>query len=515
MRFRHVRRIGLIRSCGACPLPWVWLCAAVAMFLPEAAAQSTTQPSGWSDKQRPNILIVLTDDHRADALGCADHPFIKTPHLDRLAREGAIFERAYVVTSLCCPSRATLLTGRYPHTIGVTANRLDLDYAAVRILPQYLGDAGYDTAFIGKYHLGDSGEVRPAFDHWIAYDESKTAASYHHATLNINGRKHTEGGYSTDLLLDYAEEWIAKPRTKPFFLLLALKNPHNPFEPPARHKKLYEGVSIELPASYHDPLDRLPDLVSLGKTERPVIGGDRGLEMEMLRLAFRGDPAVEFQRDYARMVAGIDDAVERLFRLLSSRGILNETAFLYTSDNGILAGEHGLFRKALAYDPSMRIPLILRYPRRVPAGTRVRAQVLNIDLFPTVLALAGIERPAALPGRSVLPLVQKGAAPLREDWLYAAPYKRGGRPRFLAVRTLRWKYIRYTRGRLQEELFDLTNDPDERANLAERNEFSATLKDMRARMKRAIRRQGAPDGWWNVFKADRPIRDDDAPDKKP
>jgi N-acetylglucosamine-6-sulfatase len=230
---------------------------------PESTPPAATTAESERIAQHPNIIIVLADELRANSLGFAGHPFIETPHIDRIAHEGAWFENSFVITSLCEPSRATLLTGRYTHRSGISSNRtrVDLDYEGRGILPRWLQAAGYATAFFGKYHLGESCDPRAGFDHWECLIGKRGQGDYFDARINRNGELVATSGFSTDVLTTNAVAWIRKQRNRPFFLLLALKNPHIPFTPPARHRDFYANREIEVPPSAADPTQRLPRYV--------------------------------------------------------------------------------------------------------------------------------------------------------------------------------------------------------------------------------------------------------------
>ncbi|MCH7814109.1 MAG: sulfatase-like hydrolase/transferase, partial [Planctomycetes bacterium] len=227
-------------------------------------------------KAQPNIVFIFADDLRFDFLGCTGHPFVQTPHLDRLAREGALFENAFVITSLCGPSRATVMTGMYTHLTGVHYNRADMDYDRVTILPQVLKANGYATAFMGKWHLAPRGDgalesshsrPRPGFDRWICFHDARGHGKYFDCMMNVDGTLHQTRGYVTDVLTDYAVEWIKNQRT-PFFLMVSLKNCHMPLKAPPRHERLYTDESVRIPVSLSDDPALLPRAIPGGATRR-------------------------------------------------------------------------------------------------------------------------------------------------------------------------------------------------------------------------------------------------------
>jgi N-acetylglucosamine-6-sulfatase len=470
--------------------PWLLLCAGIAGCAapPATDGGGVPAPTGDPPRQPPAIVLIFADDQRYDTLGCTGHPFVRTPNLDRIAREGALFENAFVITPLCCPSRATVLSGLYTHGNGVSNNGMDLDYGTTRILPQYLQERGYATAFIGKIHLGYDARPRPGFDYWAALDETDENGVHFDTRMNVNGVTTETSGFNADVLAGLAADWIAK-QDGPFFLLLSLKSPHNPLTPPERHAGLYADAEITLPPSFDDPVESLPAAV------RQRLRAQSAQEW-MEGYADRHDAFRELLRSYARMIPAVDDAAGRIYETLARSGRLDRTAVIFSSDNGWIIGEHGISRKGLAYDPSIRVPLLVRYPPAVPAGSRLRQQALNLDLTPTVLDLAGVAAPPEMRGRSLLPLLGGDSAGWREDWLYVGSYREDAAEHDLAVRTDEWKYVRYTGGEPEEQLFHLAQDPHERTNLAADPAHAARLDALRARMRALMAREDVPPGWW-------------------
>ncbi|MCZ6649377.1 MAG: sulfatase [Acidobacteria bacterium] len=450
---------------------------------PPAGGKSQAVP------RQPNIVMIFTDDQRADSLGCTAHPFVKTPNIDSLAREGIRFDNMFVITSLCCPSRATVLSGLYTHLTGVSENGQDLSYdASTPYLPRLLKEAGYTTAFIGKYHMGKKAFPRPDFDYWAAMDQNGGRGKYIDPRLNINGKVTASVGHSTDVLSGLALDWLKERQDKPFFLLLSLRNLHFPWTPPPRHAGMYRDAPVELPASFNDSLDLLPG--AGGEKQYTKLTGNL-----INQFSDRKVGVTQFVRDYARMVPSIDENVGLLIQQLKKSGLYDNTVFLYSSDNGFLLGEHGLVRKGLFYEPSIRVPLLIRYPPRLPAGVRVDAQALNLDLAPTLLDLAGVPRPMAMQGRSLIPVARGEQDSWRQDWLFMEQYPEGGSPPLLAVRGERWKYVRAWGETVEEELFDLAGDPGERRNLAGEAAHGSRLETMRRRMKELLLEVKAPGEW--------------------
>lgn len=417
--------------------------------------------------RRPNLVFVLCDDHRHDALGCAGHPWVRTPHLDRLADEGVHFTNAFVTTSLCSPSRASFLNGCYAHTHGVVRNELNDPPVDLATFPQLLQAAGYETAFIGKWHLARKSSPRPGFDHWVSFNGQ---GDYQRNTLNVDGEWVLSRKYITDELTERALAFLERERDRPFLLVLSHKALHTPVQPAARHAGLYRDVRVHSRDRREDALNDKPDW------------GGRQQRFANWQ---------EYIRNYMRCLAAVDEGLGRILQALADRGVLEDTAVIYAGDNGYLQGEHGgLWDKRAAYEPSLRIPLLMRYPRLARAATRSAELVLNIDLAPTVLALAGVSIPATIQGRSWLGLLAGEAG--RESFLYEYFQELGRVPTLLAVRTRRWKYITYpatgpggeSETRLTSELYDLQQDPWELTNLFGDARHAGTVARMRQELAR-------------------------------
>jgi N-acetylglucosamine-6-sulfatase len=447
---------------------------------------------------QPHILLILTDDQRADAVGASGRfPFLETPHIDRLAAEGTSFENAFVTTSLCSPSRASILTGTYAHRHGVLSNdREDLFGSTLPAFPQLLREAGYETAFIGKWHMSERSDPRPGFDYWLSFSGQGV---YSDPVLNENGRELREKGYITDILTEYAERWLERERDAPFALIVSHKASHHPFTPAPRHANAFADASLPRPGNYRDDLsgkpawlrhirlygdarkawswryDALP--AALPDTEGWV--GDRPLHL-----------------DYLRSLMAVDDSVGRILALLDARGELENTLVVFTSDNGYHLGEHRLTNKMLMYERSIHVPLVLRAPGRVPSGAKRQAIVTNLDIAPTLLEAAGLPIPESVQGRTLLPLARDAQAPGRDAFFYeyfGSP-DLPAIPNHSGVRTASWKYIRGIDGGAPfEELYDLERDPEELTNLAADPAHAGTLTDMRVLWTREREASGYPD----------------------
>jgi arylsulfatase A-like enzyme/lysophospholipase L1-like esterase len=476
----------------------LWLCLLLT-FTPEAAGQ---RPASTNNSARPNIIFILIDDLRWDELGISGHPYIKTPNIDRIGKEGAMFLNAFVTTPLCSPSRAGFLTGQYAHTNGITDN-VDRSAASHRLVtfPSLLHQSGYETAFIGKWHMGNDDTPRPGFDRWISF---KGQGTYLNPDINEDGRAIKPTGYITDILSGYAVEFIRRPHSKPFLVYLAHKAIHpevtqnndgsvnladsERFIPAERHRSLHAGKAIPHRPNYKRAPEGKPALQrQIGNL--PPLGS---------ATATRDETILGRQRS----LMAIEDSVGEILKALKETGRLDDTVIVFTSDNGYFYGEHGLsVERRLAYEESIRMPLLVRYPKRIKPGTVRDEFALNIDLAPTLLALAGAPVPDNMEGRSLVPLL-KGQKPAWRNSFLIEYYSDKVFPRMVrmgykAVRNQRWKYIHYLELDGMDELYNLKSDPYELKNLIN---FPAAAR-ARDRMKRELERyypvkaMQSPDKW--------------------
>jgi arylsulfatase A-like enzyme len=402
--------------------------------------------SVFGKPSKPNIIFILTDDHRWDALSCMGHPFIETPHLDRIAREGILFENAFVTTSLCSPSRASFLTGQYAHTHGVVTNHTPWNNKNITFI-EYLKKVGYDTAFIGKWHMPGKGLPKlRGLDHFISFTKEGGQGVYYDCPLIIDGVKtERKGKYITEDLTDFALQFIGKKRNKPFCLYLSHKAMHFGYRPPEHLNHLYDNVDLKLPSE--------SDTWITYTNNHPFVGA-------LLPMNF-------MYRNYCETVVSVDEQIGRMLKKLEEMGIINNTVIIYAGDNGHFWGEHGLYDKRLAYEESIRIPFIVRYPELIrDPGRRARQMVLNIDLSPTLLDLIGIGIPPHIQGKSLRPILESKNAQGRRSWLYEHfPVFPIHIPGITAVRTESYKYIEYQKDIRPKELFDLESDPREKKNI--------------------------------------------------
>ena len=430
-----------------------------------AAAPALASAQG----RKRNIVFILADDHRFDFLSCMNHPWVKTPNIDRLAKTGVLCENAFVTSSLCSPSRASILTGVYPHTHKVQDNFTPLA-PALPTFPQLLQKNGYKTGFLGKWHMGGaSDEPRPGFDHWVSFHGQ---GEYFDCPLNINGSRAKKAGYITDTLTDEAEKFI-EGQNGPFMMYLSHKAVHSPFQPAPRHRDLYAGQKMPRPQSmwYRDDVnDGKPEWIKRRRFTRHGVEGAVGQIL----------PLEELYMGYARCLAAIDESTGRVLDTLERKGILNDTLVIYMGDNGYLWGEHGLVDKRTMHEPSIRVPLLASCPDLFPAGRRAQT-ALNIDIGPTVLEAAGVKAPASMHGASLLPMLRNAAAPGRAEFLYEYEWERDFpfTPTIYGIRTERYSLMQYYGIWDLDELYDNARDPHQMNNLVGKYKL---LSHQRARL---------------------------------
>ncbi len=436
--------------------------------------------AGEADTAPPNIVFVLTDDQRYDQLGFVN-PALQTPHLDRLAAGGVHFRNAFVTTSLCSPSRATILTGTYTSRHGVIDNFVDDVAAGLTFFPAYLQEAGYETAFVGKWHMGhETDEPRPGFDHWVSFAGQGSYFpkdfSGNDSWLSVNGTAVRQAGYITDELTDYALDWLdGRESSQPFFLYLSHKAVHGPFLPAPRHENLYAERPLTPPASQADSPENYAGKPMWVRNQRNYFHG--------VDFPFYSDNDVqEIMRSSDRAVAAIDDSVGRVLDWLQQNGELDNTLIIFMGDNGFMWGEHGLLDKRAAYEESIRVPLLAYFEGRFPGGTTVEDIVTNVDIAPTILEAAGLAVPDHMQGRSFVSLGQGETVDDWPDdllyeyyweWVFPVP------PTTLALRTDRFKLIQYHGVWDLEELYDLENDPHELVNLIDDPQHEELAREMR------------------------------------
>jgi arylsulfatase A-like enzyme len=438
--------------------------------------EASTLPTLPGAKQM-NVIFSLNDDLRYDFMGFTKRlPWQKTPTMDRMASEGVHMKNAFVTTSLCSPSRASILTGQYSHVHTIVDN-LAGEPDGLIYFPQYLQKAGYQTSFFGKWHMGDDDDrPRPGFDHWESF---RGQGVYYSPKLNINGRpvQYGDTTYITDLLTEHAINWLDKrSKDKPFFLYLSHKAVHAPFVPAPRHKGLYKNQSYPLPPTYWQTADssykkhRWPEWV---KQQR---NSWHGVDY-MYHSRSNIDSMIQV---YAETLMAVDESIGSVISYLEKNNLAENTVIIYMGDNGFSWGEHGLIDKRHFYEESVKVPFLVYAPGLIKNAKPVSQMVQNIDIAPTVFELAGLKKPDYMPGRSFLQLLKGDTTNWRNKifyeyyWEYDFPMT----PTVYGVRTNKYKFIRYMGIWDQNELYDLENDPHEINNLIENPAYVSIVREM-------------------------------------
>jgi N-acetylglucosamine-6-sulfatase len=440
---------------------------------------------------RPNIVVIVADDMAYGLFGAGRRlPFYQLPNLERLAAGGVQFDRAFVTTSLCSPSRASILSGLYAHSHGVTLNEsIELD-TSIPTYPQLLHAAGYRTAFIGKWHMDASYDgPRPGFDYWVSFQGQGV---YEDPLFNVNGQKVQRNGYVTDLLTDYARAWLGTAPPEPFLLVLSHKAAHAPFTPAPRHAAALAGASLPEPANYRDSFEDKPAwqrrYARCGGTAAAYTSCPDPLPAMLPRWPWAGtDPD---KLDYLRTLMSMDESVGTVMATLEGRGLLANTYVLFISDNGFVLGEHRLGDKRLAYEESLRVPLVVSGPGLAPRAAAGLA--LNLDVAPTLLDLAGVAVPPSMQGRSLAGVLRGQSDAVRDAFLYE--YEADPRlpviPRILALRTATQKYVTYPTRPGEYELYDLATDPSEVGNVCDRPEWAQRRRELAQRLEQMLAETG-------------------------
>lgn len=450
--------------------------------------------------KQPNVLIVLCDDLRWNALGCTGHPHIKTPAIDRLASEGAVLRNSFCTTSLCSPSRASILSGLYAHAHGVTNNFTEYP-SALASFPRQLQSAGYETAYIGKWHMGEENDSpRPGFDWFVTH---RGQGQYFDTEFNINGTgRQVIKGYYTTVVTDMAENWIKdRSREKPWMMILGHKAPHSFYFPEPKYAKAFEHVEVNYPHSAFQLQSKPQWLKQRLTTWHGIYGPLFEWRKEFPDTTAAG--VLDFQamvRAYWGTILSVDDSVGRLTELLRRRGELDDTVILFMGDNGLLEGEHGMVDKRTMHEASIRIPMIMRFPKAISAGKKVEQQVLTVDIAPTVCELASAPPLPAIHGRSMVRLLRDGDPDWRKAWFYHYNYEKQFpyTPNVRGIRTDTWKLIRYPHGdgqadRHTAELYDLQSDPLELNNLIEDPRQRERVADLSGQLQQLMQATGIDD----------------------
>lgn len=467
----------------------------------------------------PNILFIMSDDHAFHAISAYTEMnkrrniINQTPNIDRIGREGAIFTDCYCTNSICTPSRANILTGKYSHMTGITTlatkmdNRMD-NFAKI------LQKNGYQTAMIGKWHLGFRKGNHPAgFDYWNVLPDQ---GFYHNPIMIEMGRWGWKRGYTTDLITDYSMAWLKKRnKEKPFLLMCHHKAPHRPWSPDEKHKDMYKDVLIPYPETFYDNYENRADAaehatmrisrdfnyddMKLRKSWNPLgyIKMPEESDEFKSKKAFTEWKYQRYIKDYLRCIASVDDNIGRLLDFLENEGTLDDTIVIYTSDQGFFLGDHGWYDKRFMYEESLRMPFLIRYPKEIESGTIISDIITNIDFAETFLDFAGVEIPDEMQGYSFRPILN-GNVP--EDWQDAVYYRyweNGTMHKVYShygIRTKDYKLIYYycdplgqKGARVDEhkpewELFDLKKDPYEIKNVYDEPEYKEIVTKLKDKL---------------------------------
>lgn len=473
-----------------------------------------------SPSNRPNIIFIFSDDHALQAISAYGSPHIKTPHIDRLAREGAIFKNAFCTNSICAPSRAVLLTGKYNHLNGQIDNRtstvMDTRQAS---FPQYLQQQGYTTSWIGKWHISNTPRY---FDYWKVLPGQ--GVYYNPDFINMDSSIVKMPGYATDVITDEALQWLERNRTKdqkPFCLVIGHKAPHREWQPDIRDLHAFDGTSFAVPGTFNDAYrdrkaaahqqmeikdlrwdwdlkvkaDSLPIIRRMDAAQRK--GWDeyyapQNALLDTSRMTPGEIAQWKYQRymhDYLGCILSVDRNIGRVLDYLDQHDLAKNTIVVYSSDQGFYLGEHGWYDKRFMYEPSLHMPLLIRYPPLIKPDTQIDKMVVSIDFAPTLLDFAGISKPKDMQGVSFKPLLAGNTTSWRKSMYYhyyEYPDAHRVLPHF-GIRTERYKLICFYEGSSKSwELFDLQTDPDEMVNLYHQAGMKTRINTMKHELKQLM-----------------------------
>lgn len=436
-----------------------------------------------TSQSRPNILLIMSDDHSDEAISAYGSKINKTPNIDRLANEGVKLTNCFATNALCAPSRACILTGKYNCANGFRKNGDKFDNTQMTF-PKLLQRVGYQTAVIGKWHLNSD---PTGFDYWSILPGQ---GIYKDPFFIENGTRVRKQGYVTDLITSASMDWIDKrDPSRPFMLLCYHKAPHRPWVPDEAHATMYENEDIPTPATFDDTYTsrgtaskraqmRMDDLTTTD-TKIPPPPGLQGEALKKWKYE-------RFIKDYLRCIASVDDNVGRLLKHLEEKGLLDNTIVIYTSDQGFFLGDHGWFDKRFMYEHSARMPFVVRYPKELKPKTVRDEMILNVDFAPTLLDYAGVKAPEEMHGKSFRQIL---AGKKQADWrdsmyyhFYEYPDPDHMVARHYGVRTDRYKLIHYYYPWDEWELFDLQKDPDEMQSIYDDPAYAEVVKDLKQKL---------------------------------
>ena len=470
---------------------------------------------------KPNIVFIFSDDHALQAISAYGSPHIKTPNIDRLAREGAIFKNAFCTNSICAPSRAVLLTGKYNHLNGQIDNRtstvMDTRQAS---FPKYLQQQGYTTSWVGKWHISNTPRY---FDYWKVLPGQ--GVYYNPDFINMDSSRVTMPGYVTDVITDEALGWLEKNKTsdkKPFCLVIGHKAPHREWQPDVKDLNAFAGKEFEVPKSFNDRYrdrkaaahqqmeikdlrwdwdlkvnaDKLPIIQRMDATQRKAWDAYYKLENSKLDTSKMSADEIalwKYQRymhDYLGCILSVDRNIGRVLEYLDQNDLTKNTIVVYSSDQGFYLGEHGWYDKRFMYEPSLHMPLLIRYPPAIKPLTQVDKMIVSIDFAPTLLDYAGITKPADMQGQSFKPLLEGKRKVKWRTSMYYHYYEYPDAHRVLphfGIRQEQYKLICFYQGNSKSwELFDLKSDPDEMINLYARSDLQSRIGSMKSELRKLM-----------------------------
>lgn len=499
-------------------------CTFIVVFLLLIIEKSNAQGIKAPGPKKPNVIFIMADDHAYKAISSYSAELLKTPNIDRIAREGAIMRQSYVTNSVCSPSRAVILTGKYSHINGMKDNGTYFN-GAQETLPKIFGRNGYKTAIVGKWHLFSE---PTGFDYWNILPDQ---GNYYKPKFIKMGKDTAYNGYVTDIITDLAINWIDDHKDGPFFLMLHHKAPHRNAMPPLKYLNKFNDIKFKLPVNFNDdysdraalqrqnitmkndldlrydskvPCDTCPvtkindwapgeyqrELAGLTPEERKI--WDAAYEKEYAEYKTLGNKeeiaSWQFQRfmeDYLRCVMSVDDNVGRVLKYLDDNGLAENTIVIYTSDQGFNLGEHGLYDKRFMYKESFRTPMMIRYPQAIKPGTSINEFTLNLDIPPTLLDFSGITIPQDMQGETMKPLLvkTKSKVPWRDEMYYHYYEKSFNLTAHYCIQTKRYKLIHFYNPIDSWELYDLKKDPQEMKNLYHDVKYVNTVKLLKDRLK--------------------------------
>lgn len=478
-----IRRLMIAAAAGAA----LGLAQACSPQKPDVASAGAAPPA-----MARNVVFVLLDDLRYDAMGFLT-PGLETPNIDYLAKHGVYFPNAVVTTSLCSPSRATILTGQTTSNHHIVDNNNSSEEGLV-FFPKYLQQAGYQTGFFGKWHMGNATDApRDGFNKWVSFKGQGTyfptdalspeqVARGDVQMLNVDGVEVRRKGYITDELTDYAMDWLRSERdpSKPFFLYLSHKAVHSDAVPSSKYAHQYDKLDIKLPASMAD--------TDANRRGKPMWVRNQRNSWHGVDFMYHSDQDLkEYVRQYYRTISPVDESLGRILAYLRETGLEQNTLIVFYSDNGFLIGDHGLIDKRNAYEPSVRVPLVMYAPGLLPEGVTNTTRVRNLDMAPTFLEVAHVPAPEQFEGRSFLPVATGAVTPEAwnaPDFIYAYYWEWTfpHTPTTFAIESGSTKYIQYHGVWDTEELYDLSRDPDELNNLIDDPAWRNTKIDLRDKL---------------------------------